>query len=92
VIWGRFRTNMGYAWKLGVSAAAFLLHALMPAWRIPDRYNLLQTGIWIHIEVMQRDTIRDEESVAEAKKSPVYYIDVEGRESAPTRRKVIPWK
>jgi hypothetical protein len=89
---GRFHTNMGYAWKLGVSAAAFFLHAFVPAWRIPDRCNLIQTGIWVHIEVMQQDIFRDEESVAEAKKSPVYYIDAEGYGNVSPRRKVLPWK
>jgi hypothetical protein len=87
---GRLRTNLGYAWRLGASAAAFFLHALVPLWRVPDRHNLIQMGIWIHIEVMQLDISRDERSVAEAKKSPAYHIYVEGPD--PQLRKVTPWK
>jgi hypothetical protein len=61
-----------YALKCGgrllLSALCFILHAIWPSWPIPDKYNLLQMGIWIHIEVMERDWDRSEAAVAAVKK------------------------
>ncbi len=65
--------------RLLLSALCFALHAVIPAWRIPDKYNLLQMGIWIHIEVMEREWDRDEAAVSEVKKKAAKKARADGR-------------
>ena len=82
------RNNLKYAWRLGASGAAFLLHALIPAWKIPGRHDLLQMGIWIHIEVMKQDV--DEEPDDSVERIPTYRWESDS--SDPIGGKIIPWR
>ena len=63
------RYNLKCGGRLLVSGLHFIVHAIVPAWNIPDKYDLLQTGIWVHIEVMQRDWTRDDKAKEEARRA-----------------------